>query len=120
MKNDLLKMYRSLIVIAFIGFLSSNATIAQTNTTDLTVVVTADKPDWIYKIGEIPKFKITATQNGVQAKNIKVYYEIGPEKMPAFKKYSLLLKNGEAIIDGFSLKESGFLRLTVTSKNKGK
>lgn len=120
MKNHLLKMSKSLMLIAFIGFVFSNNIIAQTNTADLAVVVTTDKPDWIYKVGEIPKFKITATQNGAQAKNIKVYYEIGPEKMPAFKKDSLLLKNGEATIDGYSLKESGFLRLTVTSKNNGK
>jgi cephalosporin-C deacetylase len=109
-------MFNSLMLFFFVSVLIPKYSIAQSTNTDIKIAVTTDKPNWIYKIGEKPKFKITATQNGIQVKNFKIRYEIGPEKMPAFKMDSMILESGEAIIDDYSLSEPGFLRLTVTSQ----
>lgn len=102
------------------GILFTQSSLAQTAGSEVTISVTADKPDWVYSIGEKPKFKITAMQNGKLAKDVKIKYELGPEKMPAVKTDNLVLANGEAVIDANSLTEPGFLRMTVTSQVGGK
>ena len=44
------------------------------------VIVAPDRQNWTYKPGEKVKFTITVLQNGNPLKNVKVSYEIGPEK----------------------------------------
>ncbi|KHJ36864.1 acetyl esterase Axe7A [Pedobacter glucosidilyticus] len=119
MNNSILKFKKLTFIL--LGFLFIANVQAQTyKSTNLTLAVTADKPDWVYKIGEQPKFKITAMQDGKQLKNVKVKYELGPEKMPAIKKDSLVLTHGEAVVSASSLAEPGFLRITVTTQSGDK
>jgi cephalosporin-C deacetylase-like acetyl esterase len=65
--------------------------------------------------GEKVKFNITVVQSGNVLKNAVVKYEIGPEKMDAVKKDSLLVANGTLLIDGGTMKEPGFLRCVATA-----
>ncbi|WP_304066767.1 acetylxylan esterase [Pedobacter glucosidilyticus] len=119
MKNSILK-FKSLTFIIVSFLLVLNVQAQTNNTSSFTLVVTADKPNWIYQLGEQPKFKITALQDGKQVKNIKVKYELGPEKMPALKKDSLILTKGEAFVNANSLTAPGFLRITVTAQSGDK
>lgn len=110
-------------ILLFVNLLSLVLTTglkAQTVDSKITISVTPDKPDWVYKMGEKAKFKIAAMQNGMPIKNVKVRYELGPEKMPAIKTDDLTLINGEDVIEANSLTEPGFLRVTVTSQIEGK
>ncbi len=93
---------------------------AQQVSNEIKISVTADKADWLYKFGETPIFKITATQNGKAVDNIKVFYQLGLEKLKPTKSDSVLLKKGETSIKGYSLNEPGFLRMVVTANVNGK
>ena len=81
----------------------------------IKVVVAPDHIDWTYSPGEKVKFNITVVQSGNVLKNAVVKYEIGPEKMDAVKKDSLLVANGTLLIDGGTMKEPGFLRCVATA-----
>lgn len=79
-----------------------------------------DHTDWTYTTGDKVKFTITVLQSNNAVKNAILKYEIGPEKMDAVKKDSLLLPNGTLVVDGGTMKEPGFLRCiaTVNFNNK--
>lgn len=97
-----------------------SATIAQAIPDALKITIEADHSDWKYSIGEKPKFKVSVLQNGKKPKNVKVYYKIGPEKMPVYKSDSILLNNNSFVIEGYTLTNPGFLRCEVTSVVDGK
>ena len=108
--------YIGLLFVIFTGsILSANA---QTERL-IKVMVSPNHDDWTYKIGEEVKFEITILKSNVPLKNAKVYYEIGPEKMPPTKKDSMVLTAGKIIIDAGSLKQAGFLRCVVTTNVNG-
>jgi cephalosporin-C deacetylase-like acetyl esterase len=86
----------------------------------IKVVVAPDHTDWTYKPGEKVKFTITVLQSGNALKNAAVKYEIGPEKMEAIKKDSLIIGNGTFTVDGGTMKTPGFLRCTATATVNGK
>ena len=80
------------------------------------ITVTADHEDWVYKLNEKVKFKVSVTQNGELLKNVKISYEIGPEKMIPVLKETVNLENGQLEIDGGTMQVAGFLRCTVKAK----
>ncbi len=80
------------------------------------ITVTADHSDWVYKLNEKVKFKVSVTQNGELLKNVKISYEIGPEKMIPVLKETVNLENGQLEIDGGTMQIAGFLRCTVKAK----
>ncbi len=82
------------------------------------ITVTADHEDWVYKLNEKVKFKVSVTQNGELLKNVKISYEIGPEKMIPVLKETVNLENGQLEIDGGTMQIAGFLRCTVKAKIK--
>ncbi len=43
-------------------------------------------------------FTVTILQNGHLIKNVRIYYEIGPERFPPTKKDSVVLDNGTGIL----------------------
>lgn len=86
----------------------------------IKVVVAPDHTDWAYKPGEKVKFTITILQSGNTLKNAVVKYEVGPERMEATKKDSLIIANGILNIDGGTMKTPGFLRCIATTVVKGK
>jgi cephalosporin-C deacetylase len=90
------------------------------NAAEPKVVVTADHADWIYQINEKVVFKITVLQDDKPLRGVNVYYEIGPEKMPATLKGNVEIKANEIEINGGTMQTGGFLRCVATVEHKGK
>lgn len=84
------------------------------------VIVAPDHANWEYKTGENVKFTISILQFGNPVKNVKVRYEIGPEKMDATKKDSETFSDGVKTINGGTLKTPGFLRCLAMVTIDGK
>ena len=84
------------------------------------VIIAPDRDNWTYKTGEKVKFSISVFQNGNPVKDVKIRYEIGPEKMEPVKKDSTVLAKGVTSIDGGTLKTAGFLRCVVIAEVDGK
>lgn len=84
------------------------------------VIVAPDHDNWTYKPGEKAKFTITVLKNGNPLKNVKVRYEIGPEKMTPGKEDSAVLAKGETTVDGGTLRSPGFLRCIAVAEVDGK
>jgi hypothetical protein len=85
--------------------------IAQPTEQFIKVVVAPDHTNWEYKLGEPVKFTVSVLQNGNLLKNTTVAYELGPEKLPATKKDSLVVASGAITVESAGMKTSGFLRL---------
>lgn len=83
------------------------------------VIVAPDRDNWTYKVGEKAKFTITVLKDGNPLKNVKVRYEIGPEKMPAQKKEDVTLAKGTLTVDGGTMKTAGFLRCMAIAEVDG-
>jgi cephalosporin-C deacetylase-like acetyl esterase len=96
-------------------FVFSGLTIFSQAPQAIRVIVAPDHADWTYQTNEKVKFTVTVLKNGNPLPNAKIYYEIGPEKMPNTKADSLLLVNGKIEIDDGTLKVPGFLRCTVNA-----
>lgn len=84
------------------------------------VIVAPEHDNWTYKPGERVNFSISVWQSGNPVKDVKVVYEIGPEKMEPFKKDSVVLAKGTTTINGGTLKTAGFLRCIVIAEVDGK
>jgi cephalosporin-C deacetylase-like acetyl esterase len=78
------------------------------------VIVTPNHDDWQYKTGEKAVFTVQVLYHYNPLKDVKAYYEIGPEKMEPVKKDSVILNGKELVLDGGTLKSPGFLRCVVT------
>ena len=90
------------------------------NAAEPVVKVTADHTDWVYKLNEKVKFKISVEQDGKALNAVKVQYEIGPEKMTPTLKKDLLFKDTNVEIDGGTMTVPGFLRCKATVDLEGK
>lgn len=84
------------------------------------VIVAPDHADWVYRTGEKTRFTVSVIQSGNLLQNVKVKYEVGPERMPAVKSDSLIARDGKFTIEGVSLSNPGFLRCVVTAEVDGK
>ncbi|GAB3956930.1 acetylxylan esterase [Spirosoma harenae] len=94
--------------------------LAQPSQLLVTVIVTPDHENWVYKIGEPVKFTISVYRNNVLLKGAKLRYEIGPEKMEPTKKETVTLKDGTLALEGGTMKTAGFLRCIATVEVEGK
>jgi cephalosporin-C deacetylase-like acetyl esterase len=83
------------------------------------VIVGPDHDNWTYKPGEKVKFSISVLRNGNPVKEVKLRYEIGPEKMDPTKKDSTILSKGEVTVDGGTMKSGGFLRCVAVAEVDG-
>ena len=110
------KLFSTLSVLVF--FVS--ILLAQPAERLIKVVVAPDHTDWTYKLNEPVKFNVMVLQNGNPLKNVKIRYEIGPEKMESTKKDSAVANNGILNLDGGTMKTAGFLRCIATIKLNGK
>jgi cephalosporin-C deacetylase-like acetyl esterase len=79
---------------------------------DIKVNMAPHHADWIYNTGENAIFKVSVS--GDIPNSFLVSYEIGLEKMPAWKKGAFNSSSKEFVIDGGTLEIPGFLRCTVT------
>ncbi|HLL44557.1 MAG TPA: acetylxylan esterase [Segetibacter sp.] len=101
-------------------FISFSGLIAQPTEQFIKVVVAPDHTNWEYKLGEPVKFTVSVLQNGNLLKNTTVAYELGPEKLPATKKDSLVVASGALTVESAGMKTSGFLRLIAYAYVNGK
>lgn len=84
------------------------------------IIVTPDHSSWNYRIGEPSYFTVTVLQNGVTIKNVKINYQVGPERMKPYKQETVNSKEGVFNINGGTLDKPGFLRCIVTAEVEGK
>jgi cephalosporin-C deacetylase len=118
-----IKLHRLLHVAALIlmfcqcGILSAYA---QPKPELVTVKVSADHKDWVYKPGEKVKFLVNVFHKDTPLEDVKINYEVGPEKMPPVIKDSTSLINGKYEIYGGTMDKPGFLRCLVSVKFQGK
>lgn len=100
----------------FICFLFASVIgLAQSRTNQLIqVLVTPNKADWNYALGEEASFTATVLKHHVPVENAQITYSIGLEKMQPMQSGSANLTKGSALIGKkIKLKEPGFLRCEV-------
>jgi cephalosporin-C deacetylase len=100
--------------------LLSGAVMAQPVEQNVKVIIGPDHQNWIYKVGERVKFNVSVLQYGNPLKNVKIVYELGPEKMNPEKRDSLQLSGGMTTIEAGTMKSPGFYRCVVTAEVNGK
>ena len=100
--------------------LLSGAVMAQPVEQNVKVIIGPDHQNWIYKVGERVKFNVSVLQYGNPLKNVKIVYELGPEKMNPEKRDSLQLSGGMTTIEAGTMKAPGFYRCVVTAEVNGK
>jgi cephalosporin-C deacetylase len=84
------------------------------------VIVAPDHADWTYAVGEQASFSIKVLQFGHLVKNVSVLYDIKPEQMATRESNTIILKDGEATIDGGTMTAPGFLRCWAAATVDGK
>ncbi|OAQ39943.1 acetylxylan esterase [Pedobacter psychrophilus] len=110
------------LIFVFTFFLTLVATISHSQIPPeklIKIVVAPNHDDWTYKIGEKVEFAISVSQNSIPLKNIKIDYEVGPEKFEPTQKKTLTLANGTLKIDGGTMKQPGFLRCIISTEING-
>jgi cephalosporin-C deacetylase len=118
-KNKISKLVFIILVVIFqsgIAFVS----FSQPKPELVTVNVTADHENWMYKPGEKVKFLVSVIHNKAALKAAKIKYQVGPEMMVPTIKDSLVLVNGKHEIAGGTMDKPGFLRCIVTVEFEGK
>lgn len=83
------------------------------------VIVGPDHDNWTYKTGEKVRFTISVLQNGNPVEDVKVRYEIGPEKMEPTRKEAVVLSKGTTTVDGGTMRSAGFLRCVAVAEVDG-
>ncbi|MDB5191632.1 MAG: hypothetical protein JWQ96_1195, partial [Segetibacter sp.] len=83
-------------------------------------VLTPNHDDWNYDVNENANVQVSVLKFGVPIKNVSIDYEVGPEMLPADKKGSLVLPNGETNIDIGTSKQPGFRQLKIKTSIDGK
>ncbi len=111
---------KSGINILILVLFSSLFSLAQLPEQLVMVQVAPENPDWNYKTGEKVKFNVQVTKNRLPMENVKLRYELSYDMMPAFKKDTVVLKDGKMQINGGTMKVPGFLRCIVYASLDGK
>jgi cephalosporin-C deacetylase-like acetyl esterase len=110
-------LFLLIVVVASYG----TSTFGQPTVRFVSVVVAPDHTDWTYHTGERVKFIITVLQNGNPLQNVKIRYEIGPEKLgPTMEKTDVVLSKGTITVDAGSFKTPGFYRCIAEAEVDGK
>lgn len=110
----------SRILVLFCLFLPFEGTFAQPVEQIVKIIIAPDHSDWLYRTGENVKFNVTVLQYGNPLKNVRIKYDVGPERMAAVKSDSLVLKDGKFVIEGGTMRTPGFLRCVVSAEVNGK
>lgn len=74
--------------------------VAQPSQKLVNVVVSPDRPDWKYKVGDEAVFTVQVLEAANPVKGITVDYEVGPEFFPTVKKEGVVLKDGQNDAEG--------------------
>ncbi len=107
-------------VISIFSMLSSTFSFAQPPEQMVKVIVAPDHLDWQYKLGEIVQFGITVLQYGNPIPDVRLNYEIMPEKMAPIRSDSLMLKGEKTMVNGGTMTSPGFLACRAYAKVGGK
>ena len=93
---------------------------AQYGSSEVRVLVSPDRSDWTYQVGEKCTFtiRVLKAQNFLQD-DVTIDYELGPEMYPVEKKTGVALKNGELKLKS-ALGVPGFLRCKVKAHVNGR
>lgn len=114
-------MKRFKVIFCFLLMVFSfDKNFAQPSGQMIKVIVAPNHINWLYHPGEKVAFSVTVLQYGNPLKDVRINYEVGPEKMEPVKKDSLTLSDGKFVIDGGTMKISGFLRCIVVAEVNGK
>src|SRR5690606_39636929 len=115
-----LSFVRFFVLFIFV-FSSSLTGFAQSRTNQLIqVLVTPDKADWNYALGEEASFKVTVLKHQVPVENAEISYTIGLEKMQPMQSGNVTLKSGSSVVGKkVKLNEPGFLRCEARVKIDG-
>ncbi|MDP5101457.1 MAG: acetylxylan esterase, partial [Nonlabens sp.] len=96
-------------------FLLSITVFAQSQKADLIRIMTAPVSDtYEVAINERADFEVSIFKYGKLVKNASITYTIAPEQMDAQITKSIVLKDGQGLLEGIKLSEPGFIRLTVS------
>ena len=106
-----------LLLILCLGYIGIDNAYGKTDS--LSIVFKADHKDWVYTIGEKPVFTVTVFNNGKAANNLKLKYQVGPEKMDFIKSDSVVLTKNSFILPSYTMNTPGFLRYTITAEVNG-
>ena len=112
----IIKLFSCLLVIVFSSYVNFGQPVEQF----VKIVMGPDHNNWTYHPGEKARFSGTVVKDGNALKNVKIFYEVGPEKMDAVKKDSMNLPDGKFVIDGGTMTTAGFLRCIVIAEVSGK
>lgn len=85
----------------------------------VTVQVTPDRADRLYKPGVPATFRVGVLADGRPLAGAKVRYSVGPENLPAEEKEAVLGASG-LVIAGGTLGEPGFIRCVVKVQVNGR
>lgn len=96
-----------LLFISFSGVAQSQSRSAQL----IQVLVSPDKPDWTYALGEEASFTVTVLRHQVPINDVTVSYRIGLEKMAPTQSGEARLSSGSVVVGKkVTLDTPGFLR----------
>jgi len=112
-------MKRRLTSLAVLFFAVAVVAFAAPQQQMVRVIVTPDRADWTYHVGEKPVFLIQVLRFGNPLAGARVHVKIGPEKMDPVKEFDLVLKDGTGKVGGVTMKEPGFLRCWASVKVEG-
>ncbi len=107
---------KSLSALSFLLFFVVQVVCSQ----EVELKVVPERENAIYHVGEDVNFIVTLVQNGQKIKNVKVNYEIGPEKVAPNIKGEKCIEQGFLKLDGGKMAQAGFLRCTASLQYEGK
>ena len=108
------------LVFVFLFFVCSLQAYTQPVEQNVKLIIAPDHANWQYNVGEKVKFKVSVLQYGNPLKNVKVKYELGPERMASELSGAIELEDGQHTISGGTMKIPGFYRCTVSAEVNGK
>jgi cephalosporin-C deacetylase len=109
-----MRILRLAVAISSVVAASLDAQVADTS---VKLVVTLDRADWLYRVGDSARFTVSLTRNGHPLENASVRLELGPERMRPWRADSAR-GPGPWKIAG-TMQQPGFLRLTARAMVEG-
>ena len=114
-----MKQLKSILLFLFL-FTGMQENFAQPAEQLVKVMVAPDHTNWVYRTGEKVKFNVSVFQYGNLLRNVKIKYDLAPERMTPVKSDSLVASDGKFAIDGGTMSIPGFLRCVVIAEVDGK
>lgn len=106
-------------ILSFLFVCWSLCSVAQSQKGDLIRIMVAPASDsYEYRIGERADFEVSIFKYGKLVKNAAINYSIGAEQMSPEIEQSIVLKDGHGVIEGISLSQPGFVRITISHQDE--